>query len=281
MSAPSQISNVQGDPHIRFAHGGTADFRGRNNTFYCLLSAPGIQFAAKTLDTVFLLPRPQLVNGSFFTDIAWVVRGLSGTEYGIASSAETVGFDVRNVSSPRRPLLVRHTGIWREWWHDGVRVSYKQATIYLRGNGWEVNATRRPIYRHVQGPRRWRFDFALRPLDGTELDARHGHSSVSCFPHGVLGQSWDGDDVGVDGKRDDYTYLADHPVVITTAMAEGSIEGNASEYALREKFDALSFVYGRYARSANDLCPPRDVTLLKGRRIPMTSPSQSAVTTDA
>lgn len=34
-----------GDPHVRFAHGGTADFRGSHRAYYAFLSSPGYQFA--------------------------------------------------------------------------------------------------------------------------------------------------------------------------------------------------------------------------------------------
>ena len=35
------------DPHLHFAHGGTADFRGRHNALYNFLSAPGIALNVK------------------------------------------------------------------------------------------------------------------------------------------------------------------------------------------------------------------------------------------
>lgn len=100
------------------------------------------------MDTDFLLPRPQLVHGSFFTRVAWVVRGSSNRTYSITSSADKTSFLVTDEDN----IVTAKEGIWMEWWKDGVRAYYKQSTIYVRANGWEVNATRRPIYNHVSGP---------------------------------------------------------------------------------------------------------------------------------
>ena len=118
-SGPASTGDASrsGDPHLHLAHGGVADFRGRNGTYYALLSAPGVHLAAKTTDTDFLLPRPQLVHGSFFTAVAWVVRGVSGTVYGVASDANRVGVRVTNLQTGR--LVADKEGVWQEWWEDG------------------------------------------------------------------------------------------------------------------------------------------------------------------
>lgn len=267
----------QGDPHIHFAHGGVADLRGKNNTYVSLLSVPGFQFSAKTMDTDFLLPRPQLVHGSFFTDVGFRFRGRSGREYGVTSSASKTAFDVFDVKSGS--LIHAFSGIWKQWWEDGVRVYYKHTTIYIRAHGWEVNATRHPIYNYVSGPSTWRFDFALRYLDGTGFENLHGKQSETCFPHGIIGQSWDGDKLAVDGKLDNYTYSRSYPVVTTSANAEGSIEGTLNDYLLKGPWDVDTFKFSRYDKSASDVCKPRDVNALKGKKHFVAS-SSVATTTD-
>ena len=55
-------------------------------------------------------------------------------------------------------------------------------------------------------------------------------------PHGIIGQSFDGDDVGVNGKQDPYTGATPGPLLVTSAMAEGAIEGEAAEYKMPSKF---------------------------------------------
>ena len=265
-SLPPTSSSVTGDPHLHLAHGGVADFRGRNNTYYALLSAPGVHFAAKTTDTDFLLPRPQLVHGSFFTAVTWMVREKSGRVYGITSDANRVGATVTECATGRTVAALED--VWQEWQSDGgdVRAVYKQATLYVRANGWEVNATRHPIFNLVSGPSRWRFDVALRPLDGTAFAEVHGASSATCHPHGIIGQSWDGDGNAVNGALDDYkTSHAAVPVVTTHAMAEGAIEGAASQYALDSAF-ATSFAFTRFGNAKDDACAYRRVASLTGEK---------------
>lgn len=241
-----------------------ADFRGKNNTWYCLLSAPGYQFAALTTDTSFLLPRPQLVHGSFFTQAAFTVQGESGRSYTIRSNASRVSFRVEDAANGS--LIQEHVGVWKQWWEDKVRVYYKQATVYVRARGWEVNATRRPIYLRVSGPEQWRFDISMRPLKGdTGFEKKHGKSSSTCFPHGIIGQSWDGDDIAVDGRMDDYTFNASHPVVVTNAMAEGALEGRPIDYELRFP-SSTKHPYSRYHAAPSSSCAPRNVSILGGKR---------------
>ena len=47
-------------------------------------------------------------------------------------------------------------------------------------------------------------------------------------PHGLIGQTFDGDGVAVDGALDDYSAN----VVYTKALGEGAIEGQAADYEL-------------------------------------------------
>ena len=100
----------------------------------------------------------------------------------------------------------------------------------------------------------------MRPLDGTVFTKEFGASSASCFPHGIIGQSWDGDNIAVSGKVDDYK---DRVEVTTTAMAEGAIEGSANNYAQSNAFD-VDFKYSRFAKVSGDICAPRDVSKLNG-----------------
>jgi hypothetical protein len=248
---------IWGDPHIHFAHGGYADFRGINNTMFAMLSAPGIQFALRTMDTDFLLPRPQLVHGSFFTEASWIVRGsTSGKLYGIIAESDSVGFRVFDIKT--NVLVASKQGVWQQWWVDGIRAYSKQSTVYVRSSGWETNVTRRPIYNYVSGPSHWRFDISIRKLDDTFFSRYHGKSSPTCFPHGILGQSWDGDNVAVDGKTDSYEYKADNPVITTIAQAEGAIEGGAKEYIVKNLRDPY-FKYTRFYNFMNDTCKPRNI----------------------
>lgn len=266
--AASGTASSHADPHLRFAHGGRADFRGADGTHYALLSAPGVSFAAETRDTDFLLPNPLLVHGSFFTHASWVLRDTAdGTAYGVACSASEVGFEVYALKEPAPVLVSANRGVWTEWARGRLRVYYKQATLFVRANGWEMNVTRQPIYNLVQGPSRWRLDIAMRVLGGhTGLEAKHGTASETCFAHGLIGQSFDRDDVAVDGATDEYATVAGGVAAVTTrAQAEGAIEGVAADYTLDGRF-GTAFRYSRYTAAPWQLCAHRNVTALRGRK---------------
>lgn len=233
------------------------DFRGLNDSFFVLLSVPRLDFAMKTRDATFIMPgySPKLVHGSFFTDAMWRVKTKRGRHLFITASARDAGFDVFD---DKGLYLANFRTPWKEYRRDDVRVFNKQVTVFLRGAGWETNVTRKPVYNLISGAD-WRFDITIRTLNGTGFEKVHGSPSKDVWPHGIMGQTWDGDASAVDGKMDDYENQGSE--VWTTSMAEGGIEGVASDYIVTEKnFD---FLYSRfYATEA----PPRNVSLLRGSR---------------
>ena len=144
-----------------------------------------------------------------------------------------------------------------------------------------MNASRHPIYNHVSGPAKWRLDIAMRPLDGTTgLEAEHGTASKTCYPHGIIGQSWDGDDIAVDGATDDYTFKPEDPVVTTKAMAEGAIEGKPADYELAAGEETGSFAYSRFDKTADAICAPRDVSKLAGKKTARAQSAEAAGSND-
>lgn len=66
-------------------------------------------------------------------------------------------------------------------------------------------------------------------------------ADLSAWPHGIIGQSYDGDATPLNGRRDDYS----SPEVFTVAMAEGAIEGSASDYAVAEPYETR-FKFSRF-----------------------------------
>jgi len=79
-------------------------------------------------------------------------------------------------------------------------------------------------------------------------------------PHGIIGQSWDGDDYKVDGNTDHSKAYATEST--TAAQAEGAIEGNYLDYKVGSPF-SVDFKYSRFAavRAA-----PRNISALKGSK---------------
>ena len=80
-------------------------------------------------------------------------------------------------------------------------------------------------------------------------------------PHGILGQSLDGDSLAVDGARDGLVAAQGPPELFSTAQAEGAIEGNVSDYVVAHPF-AVDFKFSRFNSSVP--VPSRNVNQLTG-----------------
>jgi hypothetical protein len=248
-----------GDPHLRFAHGGRADFRGVNGTSYALLSTRGLTYAATTMDHDFLLRnakngRQMYVHGSFFTEGHATVRLPSRQVRHVLFDAGRAGFAVLD---SQHKLLAEHRGhAWQSYDEDNLHVLAKMLTLVIRADGWEVNATRKPIYNRLSGPYSSRFDIRMQPLNPAA-------TANAVAPHGLIGQSFDGDGIAVDGALDDYTVPwgnTDVPHMTTKAMAEGAIEGVAADYALKDPYDP-DFKFSRFGKT---VAPKRVASKLSG-----------------
>ena len=90
---------------------------------------------------------------------------------------------------------------------------------------WRVSVTPQLVFGHLEGPRH-RLDLSLVP--------RVPEAELAVWPHGLIGQSFDGDGAPLSGRVDDYST----PVVHTSAMAEGAIEGTADDYRVPTAFGA-------------------------------------------
>ena len=83
--------------------------------------------------------------------------------------------------------------------------------------------------------------------------------SAKVAPHGLIGQSFDGDETGVIGKTDEYK----DGVVTTVAMGEGAIEGTHTDYVVSDKF-GTDFKYSRFGKT---VAAPRDAAALTGIKV--------------
>ena len=99
------------------------------------------------------------------------------------------------------------------------------------------------------------------------LDCTHTHflAAPTCalWPAGIIGQTFDHDDKMVIGMLDDYNVPSD--VIVTRAMAEGFIEGQAADYEVDLPF-STDFKFSRFGRTGR--VPPRNVSALSGAIIP-------------
>ena len=251
-------SGVQ-DPHLTFAHGGKADFRGVDNMCFNFLSAPGIHFALKTTDTTFKLNKrnkSQVVHGSFFTECGFVISDKDGPTSVVMNSSVFQAHVLKK-------SIHRMLNMWDQYRKRDLLVQMRHRTLIVRARGWEVNVTRMPIYNYVSGPVTNRLDVRVKLLRSPALTRKYGMTSKSCYPHGILGQSWDGDNIGISGNVDDYGKNASE--ITTEAQAEGAIEGTFRDYIVGEDCTNTLFKFSRFQRSPKDKCPPRHLSY--GQRI--------------
>ena len=267
-SLPSiAASSATGDPHIFFANGGQADFRGSHRAFYVFLSSPGYQFAPyfQEIDFRFLPPTglKQLVHGSFMTQAAWRIRTAAGRELVIKADAMFPGtvevlvipslVTVTQGQTPESVTLKR----WQRIAFDEVAVETRMFTVAVESLSWQVNVTSKPIYNlvppllndtHVHG--RW-----------AEEQRRFDIQIQGGFPqpeaHGIVGQSFASSTVH-NGQTDEYRIetapeAADSsgilPEMTTRAQAEGAIAGVYTDYRL-EHLLSTEFVFSRYHLNA-------------------------------
>lgn len=264
VSCPAaSTAGAHGDPHLRFAHGGRADFRGSDGHHYVMMSAPGVQFSLRTsnathdlrnMDTMWKWKR---VEGSFFTEAAWVIQGTDGKLYGVWTDTSVTQCKIYSLDGNSQTVVSNFESGWREWARFGFRVIVRQISVSVITRGWEITVVRRPVPNRVSGPAN-RLDLRMRPNKIINMK-KWGVPSKTCFSHGIVGQSYDGDSVPVSGRRDNYN--VPETTVKTSAMAEGAIEGYAWEYIIPHMF-SIKFIYSRFHRLSSDVCPQRDITKL-------------------
>jgi len=232
--------------------------------WYNLLSAKNVSLNLLFVHAEFKNPN-RLVHGSHMAQLAMVVRTvLTGTLFTVefsATAAPPQKVIVRKQASGKVVKIVTHgSGNFvfenlvvsvRERRHGVLGAHGWRGSVMLINTGrWLVETASKAFPNAKENPGKALLDVQLYPLYDVDHDV--------VAPHGLIGQSWDGDSVGVDGAQDDYTAAE----VTTKAMAEGAIEGVASDYEVEDKF-ATDFKYSRFDAVA---AKPRDISLLKGAR---------------
>ena len=105
-----QCASGNKDPHLNFAHGGTADFRGRDKTYYNFFSAPNLSVNVMTEDATFVIndDRGSLtVDGSYITQVH--INAVVGGE-----KQKPVHLSVRVLSCPISAAAAAAVGLHRQ-----------------------------------------------------------------------------------------------------------------------------------------------------------------------
>jgi len=218
----AMVANSEKDPHLSFAHGGHADFRGRSGFLYNFLSVPGLAINVKTEDARFTLHEGKLtVDGSFITEthvvakVGYARRRVATASFWASELDElNTGWRFVNGTCAGR-FFSRGVGQPRKVCYElSITTAFSSATFAYRG--WAVVVRGNRVYGRLSGPAH-RLDLSFKAK---------GDAPARSLPHGIIGQSYL-TAVPRNGKVDDYP-SSGH--IVTSAMAEGAIEGSASMY---------------------------------------------------
>ena len=252
------------DPHLNFAHGGSADFRGQHNALYSFLSLPNFTVNVKTEEAVFKVYEGTLtVNGSFLTE-AHIVARFANRGFAKASfwaselSEDNFGWQVINGTCLHNSFKFGLHG-HKKCFDLEMAMGYSSATFAF-GN-WTVTVRGMPSCdspRDASLPHPWVGSCLVagpRHRIDISISAR-GDAIASDRPHGIVGQSFAARHRR-DGKKDHYPWSG---YFTTSAQAEGAIEGTASDYEVAS-IHSTEFAYSRFNAATLPTNP------IKGARI--------------
>jgi hypothetical protein len=200
----------------------------------------------------------KLVHGSKMSRIGMTLRtALTGQMVTIGFNSSAAGTQRACVTTAEGERWVDHrTGTFSV---ENVKLVIREKKMGGIGHGvaltvstgkWEVQAWSKRFPNPMANPGKALLNVAI----AAQYDANHDVVA----PHGVIGQSYDGDSVAVDGATDDYTGKE----ITTKAMAEGAIEGVAADYKMAGPFET-NYKFTRFDATA---AKPRDASKLSGRK---------------
>jgi len=239
------------------AHGDKFDFKGADHMIYAMFSARDFAVNARFEHDVYSLGRTE-VHGSFITESFVSVRLAGRDPLHVAYSAAcphsatiTTGGH-HQIALAISPFDVNEAAV-DSYELDGLRVQLSkshmnEATLLISNGFWQVTCRSRLYPYSTTNHGKKRLDLSFMQLEE--------NAAAKVAPHGVVGQTFDGDDFAVFGAQDDYT----SNVVVTKAMGEGAIEGTAADYVVKSPY-SVDFAYSRFDAEA---ATPRDVSKLSG-----------------
>ena len=181
-------SGSTGDPHLHFAHGGTADFRGRSGTYYNFFSAPGLAVNVKTEDATFTLHGGELtVDGSFITE-AHVVARVGGAKrkellasfWASELNDDNWGWRIVNGTCAGHVFQLGKGG-FRKCEELAIDVDMASAAFAVRN--WTITVRGNHVYDRIAGPKhRIDLSFSARATDAPRPTAPRPGLSVHPSP---------------------------------------------------------------------------------------------------
>ena len=220
----SSSSKVAGDPHLHFAGGRRADFRGTPGVTFALLSAPGVAANVHIEAADFMLGGA-LIHGTYMTeltircgDVLMSHNATNATKWGFGWQATQLRCSPKDAVQNVHPYNARRCGA-------DASVVVRYATATFQCGKWTLSSTVQPVARYVSGASK-------------NLDIKITGSSKA---HGLIGQNMDASS-SRDGALDVYPYVGEYT---TKAQAQGAIDGTYMDYAVSSAF-STEFKYSLF-----------------------------------
>eukprot|EP00966_Prymnesium_polylepis_P332568 7388056-Prymnesium_polylepis.1 len=252
------IASLTGDPHAHGAHGDSFDIKGEHKGIYVVLSTASLSLALQMVHDTFLSPYSKVwIHGSWVRHAYWVIRTRHGVVLRVAFHADKPRSFVVNGNTTIKPFAL-----------DDVSMTLKGRKFTIVNAEWRTWVESTISHPH---PNKLRMNTWVQPL----YDTRRGCAA----PHGLLGQTYDNDNVPRHGCRDRTDTLDDGRAtrsrsgigghITTRASGEGAIEGSAHMYRIKTPF-STAFAFSRFGKYT---ALPRNVTVLSRTGHPCSSSS--------
>lgn len=249
-SAPS--AGATKDPHFHFAHGDRADIRGEDGAIYNFLSAKNVSMNVRMAKADFRWSQ-RLVHGTKMQAASWTLRAHSGALIQLAyeaSKSAVANHVLVHVNRAGRAAEKIKVTADEPKVIEGVSIRLADKTLTVDTGKWRMTAAVHSFPFGQLNEHQVLLDVSAEPKYAVEDDI--------VAPHGLLGQSFDGDDIAVDGAKD--KLVEGHNESTTSAQGEGAIEGTIHDYRVADEF-SIDFKFSRFDATT---AKPRDVTKLTG-----------------
>ena len=223
-------------------------------TVYNLVSHTNTSVNALFAHADFVSPKEvhhRLVHGSFMRELYATIKTNTSRLLTVEFSAYQTA--IARVSADGSAAAIIRSGQVKRF--DDVQVEMNGRTVKITTAEWVVTASSKVKPSIVN---------ATKCADGRcilniAVSPRFDTAKTRVAPHGLMGQSYDGDDIGIVGAIDKYT----GEEFTTSAMGEGAIEGVAQDYEMADKF-GTDFAFSRFGKA---FAAPRNVSALSGTKV--------------
>lgn len=222
-------SSGNSDPHIVFANGAKADFRGSNNGIYNFISYPKFSANVRIQSSLFKY-KNITVDGTFMTEFFVTATTTNGKHVKYSHSAlrannQNWGWKMSNGTCDDKLFYTFPHFTFK---CDDFKAKVDASSTYISYKNWNIRVQTNNVYGYIKGANK-RIDIQIK-------------SQMNLYSHGIMGQGFNKNMKVMNGKKDTYP---DHGYFKTEAQLEGSIQGTYKEYEMSYSYDT-DFKYSKF-----------------------------------